>query len=531
MLVLLLLVSGLTFDAKLYVSGDNVDYILLAQQVWQEGNLWGSPKYPPLFPLLLVPVQLLFGTGYLAGKILVLLTYAAAGVGLLWLAERAAGRSVQPSFGWATFLVALAAMLSVPVVEFSHYVMSEIPFLLASVIALYLGERAATPLGNAEAGARAHRATWPALIRTLLPTTIAGAAAFYTRTAGIALLAALPLVLLLHRRWRAFTAAAALCAVVLMPWVIHGVVTRGTGETYLDQIRYINPYMPDRGTLTAPAMLDRVVENGRQYFGLDIALAIVPYAYSSTYSAETNPAPALPVWGGALVALLLALGLWRLRRALPVTVAYLVLFLSVCLAWPPIWASVRFVLPILPLCFLVVALGLWSGWSGLSSRLPAARRGGSMALAVALAAVLVLSGQRLVVYASEVRHYPTRWEAYFNALRWARHHLAPGEVVLDRKPNIFRYVTGREATSFPRDPDDGRLLRHLQQRGVTMVHASSIPYEDVLDILHPFLQRQVRYFEPVWFEEVAGGGFSAFLRFHPGGYQEASQGTGGAVGP
>jgi hypothetical protein len=536
LVTLLLLISSLTFDPKLYINGDNVDYILLAQKVWREGDLWGSPKYPPLFPLLLAPVQLLFGTGFLAGKILVLLTYGAAGAGLLWLAERAVTAPDRSRGTRAAFFIALAAMLILPVVEFSHYVMSEIPFLLASVIALGLGERAVLRLARpasangearaADPGARTGGGPGLAQVRALLPATLAAAAAFYIRTVGIALLAALPLVLLAQRRWRAFAVGAALCIVVLMPWVIHGALTSGEGETYLDQIRYVNPYLPERGTLTPAAALDRLAQNGRQYFGLDIALSLVPYAYSSTYSAEITPPPALPAWGGALVALLLAGGMWRLRRSLPVTVAYTGLFLLVCLAWPPIWASVRFVLPIVPLCFLLVALGVWDGWRTLSARLPAARRPGGVVLAVALAAVLVLSGQRLVVYAGEVRHYPTRWEAYFTALRWAGQNLSPREIVLDRKPNIFHYVTGLEAVSFPREPNDARMLNHLRQHRVTVVHASSIPYEDVLDILLPFLQRQVRYFEPLWYEEVPGGGFSAFLRFHPGGHQEPGPGTG-----
>ncbi len=530
LVALLALVSALTFDPKLYINGDNVDYILLAQKAWREGDLWGSPKYPPLFPLLLVPIQLLFGTGFLPGKILVLLTYAAAGIWLLRLAERAGERSDHPPRRQVTFLIALAPMLSVPVVEFSHYVMSEIPFLLASVIALWLGEQALAGLAVPAGGGRP--ASWRSLIRALLPTTLAAAAAFYIRTAGIALLGALPLALLLQRRWRALAMAAGLVLVAVMPWVIHGALTSGQGETYLDQIRYVNPYIPERGTLTAPALLARLAENGGQYFGLDIALALFPYAYSSTYSAAITPAPALPAAGSLLVALLLAGGMWRLRRALPVVVAYTALFLLVCLVWPPIWASVRFVLPVLPLCFLLAALGLRDGWSALAARRPALRRPGGLALAALLAIVLVLSGQRLVIYAGEVKHYPTRWEAYFTALRWARANLSPREVVLDCKTNIFRYVTGIEAVSFPREPNDERLLSHLRQRGVTVVHASSIPYEDVLEILLPFLQRQVRYFEPLYYEEVRGGGFSAFLRFHPGGYQDSgpSPGTGSAAG-
>jgi len=526
LIALLLLVSGLTFDPKLYVSGDNVDYILLAQKAWREGDLWGSAKYPPLFPLLLVPLQVLFGTGPMAGKILAVLCYAAAGAGLLWLAERAAAamsRGAPPAAvrkgAWTALAITGAAMLAVPVVEFSHYVMSEIPFLLASVIALWLGERAVA--GAAQDARRSEARAWLHEARALLPWTAAAGAAFYIRTVGIAVLAALPVALLLRRRWRACAVGALLCAAVLVPWVLHGALSSGEGETYLDQIRYVNPYLPERGLLDLPALADRFAQNARQYFGLDIALALVPYAYSSTYSAEITPPSALPVWGGALVGLLLVFAMTRVARRLPVTVTYTALFLGICLVWPPIWASVRFVLPILPFCFLLAALGLWDGWSTASARLPALRRPGGFVLAAVLAGVLLLAGQRLTVYAGEVRHYPPRWEVYFSALRWARDNLSPREIVLDRKPNIFRYVTGLEAVSFPREPQDARMLDFMRRHGVTVAHVSSIPYEDVLEILHPFVQRQAGYFEPLWYDEVPGGGFGALLRFHPGGYHES----------
>ncbi len=174
---------------------------------------------------------------------------------------------------------------------------------------------------------------------------------------------------------------------------------------------------------------------------------------------------------------------------------------------------------------ILFAIEAMLGLAVVRARRPALRRPGGLALAAVLAIIIVLAGQRLAVYAGEVRHYPTRWEAYFNALPWARENLSPRDIVLDRKPNIFHYMTGLEAVSFPREADDERMLEYLRRRGVTVAHVSSIPYEDVLEILHPFVWRQAKYFEPIWYEEVPGGGFGAFLRFHPGGYRESPPDT------
>lgn len=42
------LATAVTFDPKLYINGDNVDYMFLARAA-RAGYLWSSDKYPPLF--------------------------------------------------------------------------------------------------------------------------------------------------------------------------------------------------------------------------------------------------------------------------------------------------------------------------------------------------------------------------------------------------------------------------------------------------------------------------------------------------
>ena len=86
---LALLAVMLTFDPKLYINGDNVDYMNLARGV-RQGHLWASDKYPPLFPMLLAPVQALFGMRLLPQKILVTL-FAAGAIGLRGIVRRRTG--------------------------------------------------------------------------------------------------------------------------------------------------------------------------------------------------------------------------------------------------------------------------------------------------------------------------------------------------------------------------------------------------------------------------------------------------------
>ncbi|MFN8547991.1 MAG: hypothetical protein U0527_08525 [Candidatus Eisenbacteria bacterium] len=136
--VLALIAASITFDPKLYINGDNVDYIFLARDL-RGGDLWPSDKYPPLFPAPPAPVQALFGLALVPQKIWILVFYLGAAVLLARMVARRWSAARAP---WALWI----AMTLIPVVEYAHYTMSEVPYLFFLLGALDggpdLGERA-----------------------------------------------------------------------------------------------------------------------------------------------------------------------------------------------------------------------------------------------------------------------------------------------------------------------------------------------------------------------------------------------------
>lgn len=540
--VLALLASGLTFDPKLYISGDNVDYILLAQRLIEDGVWWGSRKFPPFFPILLAPVQLVCGTAWLPQKLLVFGFYLASAPLLLRIAERLLPRPLA-------FAGCLMGLLAIPVLEFSHYVMSEIPFLLLTLVALVVGERLirtrvassprAAPPPEALSGKPAP--AWGGL-RSLAIYLLLAAAAFYTRSIGAALAAALLLVLLLKGRWRWALLALGLWIVTLVPWLLHSYATGNEGATYLQQVIYKNPYYPEYGKLDGAALLARVLRNAGQYLLREIPVEIIPTVYRSTYSVGPAARVAvLPLAGTLAVLGLVAAGAATALRRAPLLVAYVGISLLVALLWPPIWASVRFVLPILPLLILLFLRGCdvaLRDLPGLIGRASHFMRGGkpgrelrvgvevaksrsirALALGILIGTLLALGAYNVIRYGQETREYPRAWASYFDAAAWARGHLPPGSLVLDRKSNIFGLVTGLPAISFPRERDPEKMLDYLRKRGVRYVHAAMIPYDDLPRILYPFLAGRSHYFDVVWMEDPDGSG-SFLLEFFPEGGRE-----------
>ena len=136
-IVLSVLLALLNFSTIPFSGGDNFSYFLLSKAL-AEGNgyveLWrvGVPlhtQYPPMFPILLLPASLF--DSYVGAKVIVFLCY----IIILWFAWKFY-REIEDR---ETALLALGILAFSPVViEYSSLVLSEIPFTMFSIIALYL---------------------------------------------------------------------------------------------------------------------------------------------------------------------------------------------------------------------------------------------------------------------------------------------------------------------------------------------------------------------------------------------------------
>jgi Gpi18-like mannosyltransferase len=172
------LLAGLNFSTVPFSGGDNFAYFLLGKalahgqgyiELWDANNTLHT-KYPPMFPILLIPAGLF--DSYLMAKATVFVCY----VLMLWFAyklyEAINGKNKRAT------LVALAILAFAPVtIQYSSFVLSEIPYMMFSMIALYLFTQ---------------KKYWLSMIFATLT--------FLTRTAGIMLLVAMSFIYVLDRR-------------------------------------------------------------------------------------------------------------------------------------------------------------------------------------------------------------------------------------------------------------------------------------------------------------------------------------------
>lgn len=452
------------FNPLPHLGGDNAGYIALAHGLVTQGTYIDvfdpqhlpHAKYPPVFPALLAVLIALGARTWVALKTTAAVaTVAAVAFTYLW-----AARTVSSV---TAFAVALLVALSVGVVYYSQWVLSDPLFLALTVGSLYALARAARRMrpGVDADDTHAHRSASDGTaapaedaaaagtdagasidLRWLAVGVVGTGLAYFTRSAGLPLVVALLAWLALRRVWRPLIASGLALGLPMIAWWLRG--RAGGVAQYQSEFWMVNPYDPSLGTVGPGGLIGRFFENLVGYTTRHLPMGVVG-----------ADARAVSLLG---IALVIAAGLgWLLavrRRPGPAEL-FFPLYWGLILLWPTVWSGDRFALPLLPLVFVYGALTLREA----TRRLPEALRP-----IVATIAVLVLlvpaadDWRRSAASASacpdEVREqsvwacYGPRVQSFMVAAAWTRAGLPDGSAVLSRKPRHFYLQSGVPSRAF-----------------------------------------------------------------------------------
>lgn len=453
-----LLLAVFLFDPKPFVGGDNAGYMILAESLesgrgYRDIHLPGAPRhaqYPPVYPALLAGLRAL-GGGLLAFKTLSVF-FSAGAVLLLFLLARARRRP------WEALAITIPLALSPVLLDYSHWVLSEAPFVVLTISALWVMQRRAEPRG----------------VDLALATGLA-LLAYLTRAAGLPLLLAMIVALAWRRRWRPTAAVSgAVGAVVGLWWLWGRLATAESAREYTENFLYVNPYMPELGYVGPGDLILRVVNNVRLY-----VVEVIP---QSLASGAAGPGPGLATLIGALLLVALALAGWvRSARRVGVLEAFTVLYTGLLLVWPQVWTDRRFLLPLLPVLLLYAMEGLiWCFEFVRASRPP-----WTLPIAGLLIAALAVPGhirdvtenQRCLRFYRQGDHlscYAPAWRSFFQAAEWVEEFTPEDAIVISRKPRLFYLFSGRRGDVYPFTPDQQEVLAFLDSTGADHVAIAAI---------------------------------------------------------
>ena len=482
--------------------GDDVQYLLLSKALagglgYADLYLPDHPahtKYPPVFPLLLAPFNWLGHYQILGVHLLICLL--AAGVPLLW-----AGWVRRQGYSETAALGVLLLTATLPrYYQFLLHILSEVPFMFFSFLALY---------AMARAGSRPKP-------RDLVFITLAALAALFTRTAGIGLVAALGIELLRRAEFRRLRLAGipspiffgAAVGLALLLWTLRNRGVGGTSLGYFQEMMLKDVYQPTAGYLSASEFAARVFRRAYLYLtvlGLMAARSVIFIVESQVQHRHV------------FFLLPLLLGFFsRLRRGERSAEWCFLFSVLIVISW---WSfEDRFLIPLLPFASFYFILGVRKIAGAMLSplRLPSARAGARGLTALVGLVILLQQGW---ITARVVRSEHTdRWEPEFSlalnngsvwsepVINWSKfewgmlgeqgiqgytrfmimnrlaaERVPAGQVILSRKSPLTAWLTGRPSVCYLFTEDVNAQWEFLRRNRVAYAIVAA-PVKEIKDL-------------------------------------------------
>ncbi len=439
------------------VRNDDAQYILLARSLrsfqYLDWHILGAPyhtQYPPGYPFFLAVISSLFGERW---TLFIIANLAFSLVALAMVFD-VARRLWSPTVAVATLGVAALVPAWLYPIGPAANVLADAPYTALTVGVLWI------------LAVKPRSAGWLASAGAL------AILAALTRSIGVTMLAALFLLWLLERRWKAAALLLVTASATVGSWLLWTVVAgnRVVGRSYIaDALATAGVSEASPGPLRV--LIHRMAHGVVRYGTHE-----VPVAFGLPHIAGT------PIDNIVGIGLLFGFGavgfvvVWRRWRGAGL---YLTTYVGLLLVWP--WVLDRFLVPILPLIVLSVIVGA-------ASVVSKARRG-AFTLAVALLLVLCASRRDLQLMASangvcdeegsgESCHLPAQ-QAFFDGLDFIRDSMPRGEPVVSIKDATFTYVSDHPVLPAYRVMRGEASLRtSLEAAGVQYVFFGWVPGPD-----------------------------------------------------
>jgi 4-amino-4-deoxy-L-arabinose transferase-like glycosyltransferase len=455
-------------------------------------------QYPPLLPLIVAAHQRLAGTSdpAVAGHWL-RITYAVIFLAYIVAAYLLASQYLPEKFA---FLAGLVTLLHVQSSWMSDLLFAEIPFALTTMLFLLV----ASGRGWARTGLAGFLAM----------------AAYLLRSVGVALLAAWLAESILRGRPREMAVRAAFCILPVLGWQLYIGQVQASPEysqaayayqrapyqyynvSYLENIRYVDPFQPELGMVSARGLAERVGS----------ALVQMPSSLGEAVSsrarwsesqierlnAEVLSTP-LPLWIvqvplvllGSLALLGLGLLAWSGEWLIPLYALGSMVIVGLT-PWPGQFE--RYLAPLTPLLALAVIIGL------LAIRVRLNRRGGrvgTVILVLVLVGMLAQEGFAIFkVYTKQLRpveyvdatgqrheqqlfFYTQAWRSHDAALDWLRRVAEKDDILATSTPHWAYLKTGSRAILPPFEADVRAARRLVEAVPVKYLVVDSLEFVDV----------------------------------------------------
>jgi hypothetical protein len=473
--LILIITLGLylfTFDAKLDLNGDNVDYYLLGKAISQgEGytTIWypGSPPYShrPIGYPIIIAISMIFGlSSIIAIKWLNFVFLC----GSLILFYRISEKITQSKM--LAMIITIVIGVNIHILEFAFIMMSEIPFLFFLILAVYF-------LLKFEEVDRVSLKNF-----NLWFMILSLSAAYHIKSLGIALVFAFIVYFVSQKKWKQGIVTIVGFIVLALPYYIRNKML-GVGSSYLASVTFKNPYQRELGKMDFFDFIGRIVSNIVRYISIEIPRSVVP----SLPEVEANTASWIL---GIALSCLIVWALFRLKRYRPLLYSLFLGTFGILLLWPEVWFGIRFILPLIPFILFLCVFGIYEIF--LKFKIDPKFIFGVIVL------ISIINFNAYLDYNKKSKMgYPKAYSNYFSLASWAAENSNPRDIFIARKPQFFYLYSNRQVNKYKDTTDDKELLKDLENRNASYVVIEQLGYGSTARYLVPAVQKNMSRFQIV----------------------------------
>jgi hypothetical protein len=488
LIIFQLVLLAVQFTPDLSTNGDDARYYLLGKAIhdgkgFRQIQHPGAPvenTYPAVFPLFLSFLDI-FSDSILLAKIAQCILGACVTL-LAFLLFRVYSKNLLIP------VVALCAG-SATLMQFSTSLMSEIPYLFFSLLALYLYELSVRDPKKAWL-------FWLTIIISVFP--------MHCRSVGLAFSASWVLTTIFTKRYRYAAAHAGL--LVLTVAVFH--MLTSWENSYLLQILQKNTYDPESGLVKPAELVQRILENIKAYGSILLQRALIPFPFPASKGLQ-----AVVTWA-FLVSILLGWvrSLFGPMRFLSL---YVFMYFGILLMWQTQWSSERFVAGVIPFLFFFLLFGLegiigvFAGqkkgtpffarlkYAATALQRPMAVSQGVIWIAAAF--ILACNVAFAAMYLRKSQALGPDWKNFYSCADWMRINTPSDAVVMNRKAELFYIRAKRAGVMYTYSHDVNKIMREIDSTHVDYVVLDNFAWTATTrQYLYPVLQSFQDRFQMVY---------------------------------
>jgi hypothetical protein len=280
--------------------------------------------------------------------------------------------------------------------------------------------------------------------------------AFFIRTAGISLILAIAVFLLLRKQYKLLAIFLAIFLLVFVPWQIRN-SSIPTENSYIDQLLAKNPYQMELGKIGFFDLFARAFDNFSFYAFTILPKTILPILGSNTL---------LAIFGFILLVLII-IGFIKTIKNFSIIEYYLVFGCFILFSWPKVWSSERFLLPLLPIMVIYILYGLLWLSNKVKSKYFMPILIGFIVflnfLSIIPQAKTAIANNISCLKGDRYAGYTSDWRRYFEVVEWIEKNIPADEVIMARKPEFVYLVSGHKSVIYPFTANHTKVKEVIEQ--------------------------------------------------------------------